>query len=112
MDQKTGHGTGSSSGRVGEQSSSSAGNDWIRMLNDANTVKEFRDLHWEGSFNEYLDIVKRNPSVARNAFQRMYDMITSWGSTSYLEYKKNILRYKFFDDPIDHGKDAVFGLDV
>jgi serine protein kinase len=75
-------------------------------------VKEFRDLHWEGSFNEYLDIVKKNPGVARNAFQRMFDMITSWGSTSYMEYKKNIIRYKFFDDPIDGGKDAVFGLDV
>ena len=89
-----------------------SGTDWIRMLSDANTVKEFRDLHWEGSFNEYLDIVKKHPGVARNAFQRMYDMIISWGSTNYLEYKKNILRYKFFDDPIDHGKDAVFGLDV
>jgi serine protein kinase len=93
-------------------SSGGSGTDWIRMLNDANTVKEFRDLHWEGSFNEYLDIVKKNPGVARNAFQRMYDMITSWGQTNYLEYKKNIIRYKFFDDPIDGGKDAVFGMDV
>ncbi|NDD91507.1 serine protein kinase, partial [bacterium] len=51
-------------------------------------------------------------SVTRNAFQRMYDLIQSFGTTSYVEYKKTIIRYKFFDDPIDSGKDAVFGLDV
>jgi serine protein kinase len=82
------------------------------MLGDLTASQEFRSFHWEGSFSQYLDVVKKNPSVTRNAFQRMYDMILSWGTTSYVEYKKNIVRYKFFDDPIDGGKDAVFGLDV
>ncbi len=86
--------------------------DWAKMLGDNNAVREFRNFHWEGSFADYLDIVKNNPHVSRNAFQRIYDMILSWGTSSYLEYKKNIVRYKFFDDPIDHGKDGVFGLDV
>jgi len=63
-------------------------------------------FHWEGSLTDYLDLVKKNPGVARNAFQRMYDMILGWGTTSYVEYKKNIVRYKFFDDPINHGQDA------
>jgi len=89
-----------------------SGTDWIRMLGDLNAVKDFRNFHWEGTLSDYLDIVKKNPSVSRNAFQRMYDMILTWGTTSYVEYKKNIIRYKFFDDPIDHGQDAVFGLDV
>ena len=31
----------------------------------------FRDEHWEGTFDEYLDVVTRNPRVARNAFPRM-----------------------------------------
>jgi serine protein kinase len=91
---------------------SGATQDWKKMLGDHAAVEEFRSLHWEGSFFEYLDIVKQNPAVARNAFQRMYDMILGWGTTSYVEYKKSIVRYKFFDDPIDHGKDGVFGLDV
>jgi hypothetical protein len=40
-------------------------------------------------------------------------MVLSWGTESYTEYKKEITRYKFFDDPIDQWcKDAVFGLDV
>ncbi len=86
--------------------------DWNKLLGDVHSVKDFRNFHWEGSFAEYLDIVKRNPGVCRNSFQRMYDMVLSWGTSSYVEYKKNIVRYKFFDDPIDHGKDAVFGLDV
>ena len=93
-----------------EQQQKSA--EWGRILGDLNVTREFRSLHWEGSFLEYLDIVKRNPMVARNAFQRMYDMILTWGTDQYVEYKKNIVRYKFFDDPIDGGKDAVFGLDV
>src|SRR6185295_4147698 len=90
----------------------STSTDWGKMFDDLNTVQEFRNFHWEGTFAEYLDVVKKNPGVSRNAFQRMYDMIGTWGTTSYVEYKKNIVRYKFFDDPIDHGKDAVFGLDV
>jgi serine protein kinase len=88
------------------------GTDWSKVLGDTKAVQDFRNIHWEGSFAEYLDIVKKNTAVTRNAFQRMYDMVLSWGTTSYVEYKKNIVRYKFFDDPIDHGKDAVFGLDV
>jgi serine protein kinase len=42
----------------------------------------------------------------------MYDMILSYGTSNYVEYKKTINRYKFFDDPIENGKDAVFGLDI
>jgi serine protein kinase len=102
-------GTTNSSNKGGTQGTNT---DWTRLLGDSNTVQEFRSLHWEGSFFEYLDIVKQNPGVARNAFQRMYDMIQSWGSSNYTEYKKNIVRFKFFDDPIEHGKDAVFGMDV
>ena len=86
--------------------------DWTKLLSENSGGTDFRNFHWEGSFAEYLDIVKKNPNVCRNAFQRMYDMILSWETSSYVEYKKNIVRYKFFDDPIEHGRDAVFGLDV
>ena len=85
---------------------------WEKILSDQKAMQDFRSFHWEGGFFEYLDLVKKNPSVTRNAFQRMYDLIQSFGTTSYVEYKKTIIRYKFFDDPIDSGKDAVFGLDV
>jgi serine protein kinase len=85
---------------------------WIQILNDSKVTEEYRNLNWEGSFFDYLDIVKKNPAVARNAFQRVYDMILSFGTEEYTEYKKTIVHYKFFEDPIEQGKDAVFGLDV
>src|SRR4051794_39784126 len=93
-------------------SNTGSGNDWNRLLGDSSVIQEFRNFHWEGSFNEYLDQVKADPRITRNAFQRMYDMVLAWGTTTYTEYKKSIIRFKFFDDPIDNGKDAVFGLDV
>jgi serine protein kinase len=39
-------------------------------------------------------------------------MILGWGTDTYTEYKKTITHYKFFDDPIESGKDAVYGLDI
>jgi serine protein kinase len=68
--------------------------------------------NWTGSFQEYLDLVKSNPRVTRNAFQRMYDMVMEAGTEEYVDFKKPIVRYKFFDDAKNNGKDAVFGLDV
>ena len=71
----------------------------------------FRDLHWEGSFADYLDIVREDPRVARTAYQRLYDMIVSHGSTEYKQYRDTLIHYHFFDDPFENGKDAVFGID-
>jgi serine protein kinase len=72
----------------------------------------YQDLHWEGTLAEYLQLVEQQPHVARNAFQRMYDMIVHFGAERYTEYKKEITRYGFFQDPIGGGRDAIFGLDL
>lgn len=68
--------------------------------------------HWSGTFEEYLDLIKQNPKVTRNAYQRMFDMIVEEGTETYIDFKKEVVRYKFFDDVHNNGKDAVFGLDV
>jgi serine protein kinase len=68
--------------------------------------------NWTGSFQEYLELVKNNPKVTRNAFQRMYDMVMEAGTEDYTDFKKKVVRYKFFDDARSNGKDAVFGLDI
>jgi serine protein kinase len=73
---------------------------------------EFEKLHWEGSFDDYLKIVKEEPRVTRTSFQRLYDMILNFGREEYIDSKKKLVHYPFFDDPIENGKDAVFGLDV
>ena len=72
----------------------------------------FKELHWEGSFEEYLRMVRENPRIARTAFQRLHDMIVSHGKTEYIDNKKKLIRYHFFHDEEFGGRDAVFGLDV
>ncbi|MEM7248777.1 MAG: serine protein kinase, partial [Acidobacteriota bacterium] len=72
----------------------------------------FKTQNWTGSFEEYLAIVQARPEVTRTAYQRLHDMIMSHGTEKYIDSKKEVIRYRFFDDPIDDGKDAVFGLDV
>ncbi|MEM9188798.1 MAG: serine protein kinase [Myxococcota bacterium] len=73
---------------------------------------EYKELHWEGSFEDYLQVVRERPQVTRNAFQRVYDMVVSYGEEEYIDNKKRLVRYPFFKDPIDNGKDAIFGLDI
>jgi len=86
--------------------------DLTKFMNENYQPEDYSHLHWVGSIQEYVDIVTNKPNIARNAFQRVHDMIMSYGSSEYTEYKKKITRYHFFDDPIEKGKDAVFGIDV
>ena len=75
-------------------------------------LKEYQELNWSGSFDDYLEIVRTNPRVTRTAFQRVYDMILSFGQEEYIDNKKKLIRYNFFKDEQHGGKDAVFGLDI
>ena len=90
----------------------SASLDFKNLIQDWQGNQKYRDLNWSGTFNDYLNLVKENPKITRNAFQRMYDLIIECGKTDYVQFKKPIARYKFFDDEQNDGKDAVFGLDV
>ena len=86
--------------------------DIIEQIRTRQDPTLYGDLHWEGSFTEYLQLVEENPLVARNAFQRLYDAIMSFGTRRYTEYKKEITHFTFFDDPLGGGRDAIFGLDL
>jgi serine protein kinase len=83
----------------------------LARLEQLQDVAGFRGLHWEGSFEDYLDVVREDPRVARTAFQRIYDMIVSYGSEEYTRNRETLTHYNFFDDPFEDGKDAIFGLD-
>ncbi|MFQ5670422.1 MAG: PrkA family serine protein kinase [Acidobacteriota bacterium] len=83
--------------------------DWIGSLYDS---EGFQERHWQGTFEDYLQLVKSRPEVCRNAFQRIYDMILSKGYTEYYDVKKRIVHYHFFDDRDHGGTDAIFGLDI
>ena len=72
----------------------------------------YKKLHWEGSFSSYLNLVESNPRIVRTAFQRIFDMVTSYGQEVVEDVRKEkVVRYKFFEDPMESGKDAIFGLD-
>ncbi|NLE88850.1 MAG: serine protein kinase [Myxococcales bacterium] len=72
----------------------------------------YRNLSWEGSFEDYLRVVREQPQVTRNAFQRVYDMVLSHGTEEYIDNKKKLVRYNFFRDPLGRGYDAIYGLDI
>lgn len=74
-------------------------------------LDSFRDLHWEGSFEDYLEIIRQDPKVTRSSFQRLYDMVMSHGYEEYTRNRETLIHYKFFDDPFENGRDAVYGLD-
>jgi serine protein kinase len=75
-------------------------------------LQHFEELHWTGAFQEYLDVVVANPRVTRTAFERLYDMILSYGTDKYVEFKKEITTYHCFSDPEFARRDAIFGLEV
>ena len=75
-------------------------NSLVALIDRKLDVVQFREQHWEGSFWDYLDLVQENPTVSRNAFQRMYDMVLSYGSESFTQFKQEYNRYHFFADPI------------
>src|SRR5437763_8951130 len=74
-------------------------------------LSDYRKKHWEGSFDQYLDIVAETPQVTRTAYQRLYDMILSHGTEEVYEQKEKITRFKFFTDFAAQHGDAIYGLD-
>jgi serine protein kinase len=74
-------------------------------------VTDYRKLHWEGSFEDYINIVLEQPAVTRSAYQRLYDMILSHGTEEVYENKEKIVRFKFFTDFAAKYGDAIYGLD-
>ncbi|HEY3319084.1 MAG TPA: serine protein kinase [Planctomycetota bacterium] len=74
-------------------------------------TEQYRALTWEGTYDDYLDLVIKDPRITRNAHQRLYDMIISFGQEEVTEHREKVTRYKFFSDPISIGRDGIFGLD-
>ncbi|UCF68557.1 MAG: serine protein kinase, partial [Acidobacteriota bacterium] len=84
----------------------------LDSLRQAQDSEQYRQQHWNGSFSDYLGIVRAQPQVTRSAYERLYDMILSYGTSEYIDNKKRIVHYHFFDDPDANGRDAVYGLDI
>ncbi len=84
----------------------------VGQIAELQNYATYKELSWEGSFEDYLNLVRKTPQVTRNAYQRLYDMVLSHGVEEYIDNKKKLVRYKFFRDEQHGGRDAVFGLDV
>ncbi|MCA0969779.1 PrkA family serine protein kinase [Halobacillus litoralis] len=68
--------------------------DILRKIQDHREKEE--ELKWEGTFSEYLELLKERPYLAQSAHSRVYNMIKSAGVEEDHDHKK----YKFFDDDI------------
>ena len=68
--------------------------DILRKIQDHREHEE--ELKWEGTFAEYLELLKERPYLAQSAHSRVYNMIKSAGVVEEHDHKK----YKFFDDDI------------
>ncbi|CAB1129035.1 serine protein kinase (involved in sporulation) [Candidatus Hydrogenisulfobacillus filiaventi] len=93
------------------------------MSDLAGRLNEYRKtasaLNWEGSFEEYLEMVRANPRIARLAHARLNDMIMEAG----VEEGPDGVRYRFFEGKLfgidrqlreimDYFRGAAAGLDV
>lgn len=65
---------------------------FLERLNAYRAVEE--GLRWDGTFLDYLGIVKKNPHVAETAHARIYEMIASAGVEVDGDNKRH---YHFFD---------------
>lgn len=69
--------------------------------------EEFVTVNEEMSFEEYLEKCYENPKLARTAYQRIYDMVMSKGTTEVEQYRKILTKYNFFNN----AKIPIFGLE-
>ena len=77
---------------------------------DRATIEEYQKLNWTGTFEDYLDIVHENPKIVRNAHQRLYDMVMSYGTEDYKFCGRDYIKYNFFQS-IEESGVSIYGLE-
>ena len=70
-------------------------------------AQQFKLMHEEISFEEYLQKCYKNPRLIRSSYQRLYDMIMAGGTSKFKRYRKTYVHYNFFDDV----EFPIFGLE-
>ena len=40
-------------------------------------LKEYAELNWSGTFEDYLSVVRKTPGITRSAFLRFYEFFLS-----------------------------------
>ena len=71
-------------------------------------VESYETLNWTGSFWDYVNMVEKSPTIARNSYQRLYDMVMSHGTEESVYCKRTYVKYKFFEGL---GDISIYGLE-
>jgi serine protein kinase len=80
----------------------------LSLISDDQDMEKFRALHWTGSFKDYLDLVHERPLIVRNSFQRLYDMIMSYGYDEYTDGPER--RVLLLHGPVGSSKSTIVRL--
>jgi len=85
----------------------------IAKVASLQNLKEYAELNWTGSFEDYLTLVRKNPAVTRSAFQRVYDMILSYGQEGVHRQQEAPVTFSTSSrTSTTVGGTPIFGLDI
>ena len=62
------------------------------LMKKFSLTQQFKELHFTCTFVEYLDMVRKDPNIVRNAYQRIYDMVVSHGHEDYERHRETFRR--------------------
>jgi serine protein kinase len=83
-----------------------------KLIREDRASRESRD--WRGTFLDYLEIVRQDPSIPKLAHARLYDLILRVGTRDILESDDEHVKHLFKDEPIrvyDFFADEFFGIE-
>ena len=88
------------------------GNTFERLIKEDRAARE--STHWQGSFLDYLEIVREKPEAAKLAHGRLYDMLMKHGSQDILQTGDERTQKLYKDQPVKtYGffRDEFFGIE-
>ena len=71
----------------------------LNLIKQKQDLQGYRERHWTGCLSDYMEVVMANPRVARNAYQRLYDMILAHGTGEYTKHHEKYVHYKLLRRP-------------
>ncbi len=77
--------------------------DFQKIIEDSR--REDRQVRWEGTCLEYLELVRENPAIAQLAPGRLFQMVMNRGTEPVQDFAKlpdyeDMLRYRFFQEEL------------
>lgn len=88
------------------------GNTFERLIKEDRAARVSK--HWQGSFLDYLELVKEDPGITKLAHGRLYDTIIKAGSEDILATDEDRIKRLYKDKPVKvYGffRDEFFGIE-